>query len=122
MKKPLIIAIGLFALAAFTAVSPAQEKRESGPKALEEEPNTLTLSQTTRLRDGNCVVSALLSNSAKPGHIYTGSRVTFTVVGAGRVSRPCTIDEKNYCHSEIFNGVTTYGTSHGIKSSNFVCR
>lgn len=81
MKKPLTIAIGLFALVALTAVSPAPEKRAAPPKALEEEPNTLIVSQTTRLRNGNCVVSALLSNSAKPDHIYVGSRVFFTVVG-----------------------------------------
>jgi len=121
VKKPLTIAISLFALVAFTAVSPAQEKRAPAPKALEEEPNTLTLSMSTRLRNGNCVVGALLSNSAKPGHIYTGSKVIFTVVGTGRDSPRCTIDAKNNCYSEIFGGVTIYGTSHNIRSNNFVC-
>lgn len=122
MKKPLTIAIGLFALAAFTAVSPAQEKRATPPKAVEEEPNTLTLSldNMVKLPDGNCIVSAWLSNSAKPGHIYTGSRVTFTVT-AGIVTRPCTIDAKNNCHAEVLNGATIYGTSHGIRSNNIVC-
>lgn len=124
MKKLLTLAVALVALAAFTGLSVAQEKKPMTPAAIPPA-DTLTLSAAKNVASKTgCPVTARLSNKNNPAFTYPGSTVTFAVdSGSGAPPQSGVTDAKSEWKTTVKNGQTVHATDSKflLTSNQFTC-
>ena len=131
MKKLLTLAIAIVALAAFTGLSVAQEKKAGGKPA---EPaaipyaDKVTLSATQKLASTTgCPVTARVGNLANPAWVYPGQTVNFVLVSPSPPPAPPSgvADAKSEVKRTVKHGQTVQATIQTPKglvtSNNFAC-